>query len=220
MERAITGRCSAAVACKVKKQQTFGFSKIIRSNNLFPDKRSATWFWVVLMLVLGGLPWQSAFATSGIKNAVISFCAPNPTNPNISVGCSGCHSSNNPSNGDLIQPQANWSMSPATYSNFCPQANTPPPVTPTPTPTPTPPGVGGAPPGTPGGGSGSPGGMGAGAGGSLIDMDDDDDDHDDDDDKDMDDDDDGGATASLGSFRARVLSSRSSRGSGRSRRDR
>lgn len=154
-------------------------------------------FALSLIAIVSCFFMQNAMATSGIANAVMSFCAPNPTVPDVS-SCSACHSTTNNRGPNDLTPAGRWSLSTASYSNFCPAVNNPPP-TPTPPPTPNPPPTPTPPPGM----SPSPTpGMGMGRGGSI---DDDDDDYEDDDDDDYEDDDDDGGSAS--SFRSRSRSS-------------
>ncbi|WP_455205669.1 hypothetical protein [Kaarinaea lacus] len=144
---------------------------------------------------------QNAMANSRIASAVMSFCAPNPTVPDVS-SCSACHSTTNNRGPNDLTPAGRWSLTTTGYSNFCPPSNTPPP-----TQTPNP-GTNPAPnPAPPPGMSPSPTpGMGMGRGGRI-------DDDDDDDDNDYEDDDDDGGSAR--SFRSR---SRSSFGSASRRR--
>lgn len=142
------------------------------------------------------LPTQS-FATSGIASAVAAACAPNPTVPDVG-SCSACHSTTNNRGPNDLTAAGMWSLSPATYSNFCPNAAPPPAPPPAPVPPPTtpPPGMSPAPP-TPG--------MGMGSGYD----DDDDDEGDDDDDDEMEDDDDDGGSGALRSLRNRLNALRS-----------
>lgn len=150
----------------------------------------------------------SAWATSGIANSVAAFCAPSATVPPVS-SCSSCHATTNNRGPNDLTAAGTWSLSTATYSNFCP-GNTPAPPAPSPAPTPAPtPGMGMG-MGTPGSG-----GIGMGRGGDDDDDDDDGDHDDDDDDEARDDDDDDGASSV--SSRIRRLGSRSS-GRGRSNR--
>jgi len=142
------------------------------------------------------LPTQS-FATSGIASQVAAACAPNPTVPDVG-SCSACHSTTNNRGPNDLTAAGQWSLSSATYMQFCPTSTTP---APTPTPPPTtqptpPPGMSPA-PSTPG--------MGRGSGGSS----DDDDDGDDDDDHEMEDDDDDGGSGALRSSRSRLSTLRS-----------
>lgn len=135
---------------------------------------SLSFFLIGLSLLF--VPTQSAFATSGIANTVMGFCAPTPTVPDVG-SCSACHMTTNESVNDLnaagMQAQA------GNYVFFCPNT-TPTPTTPPTTPTTPPPGApGSTPPDT---------GMGMGLGA--------DDDDDDDDEAEMDDDDDSPAPAS------------------------
>ena len=138
------------------------------------------------------LPTQS-FATSGIASAVAAACAPNPTVPDVG-SCSACHSTTNNRGPNDLTAAGQWSLSPATYMQFCPTTTTPPDPTPTPPVTPTPPPSMSPAPPTPG--------MGRGSGGSMDD--DDDDEGDDDDDDEMEDDDDDGGSGALRSLRNRL----------------
>ena len=139
------------------------------------------------------LPTQS-FATSGIASQVAAACAPNPTVPDVG-SCSACHSTTNNRGPNDLTAAGQWSLSSATYMQFCPASTTPvpPPTTPPPTTEPTPPpGMSPAPP-TPG--------MGRGSGGSRDD--------DDDDDDEMEDDDDDGGSGASSSLRSRLSTLRS-----------
>lgn len=101
-----------------------------------------------LLLALFLLPFGSANSTSGIARQVSNSCAPAATSPDVG-SCSACHSSGNPSMGDLNA--AGMQSQSGNFAFFCP-ASTP---TPTPTPIPTPtPGNGSA---VGGGGSGMSG---------------------------------------------------------------
>lgn len=151
------------------------------------------------------LPVQS-FATSGIASAVAAACAPNPTVPDVG-SCSACHSTTNNRGPNDLTAAGQWSLSPATYMQFCPTTNTPPTPTPPPTTEPTPPP--GMSPATP-----TPG-MGRGSGGRVDD--DDDDDGDDDDDHEMEDDDDDGGSGALRSLRSRLSALRARIRANRSR---
>lgn len=125
--------------------------------------------------VLTLLPISSAMATSGIASNVAAFCAPQPTMPDVG-SCSACHSSTNNRGPNDLTAAGMWSLSQATFVNFCPTATTPPPA---PTPAPSPPTS--PPPGM----SPSPG-TGMGMSGGAMDEDEDDDDMDMDDDDDDD----------------------------------
>lgn len=119
------------------------------------------------------LPVNAAFATSGIANAVMGFCAPEPTVPDVG-SCSACHMTTNNRGPDDLNAAGMAALS-GNNAFFCPNANQTPPPTSTPPVNPTPP------PGGPG--SSTPGtGMGMGSGAEI---DDDDDDEMDDDDDDM-----------------------------------
>jgi hypothetical protein len=149
---------------------------------------------IILISIFLLLPTQS-FATSGIASAVAAACAPNPTMPDVG-SCSACHSTTNNRGPNDLTPAGQWSLSPSTYMNFCPNAAPPPAPPPSPVPPPTtpPPGMS---PTTP-----SPGmGMGSGA---RDDDDDDGDSDDDDDDRGEADDDDGGGSGALRSLRSRL----------------
>ncbi|WP_455208837.1 hypothetical protein [Kaarinaea lacus] len=140
---------------------------------------------VFLISIFIFLPTQS-FANSRIASAVAAACAPNPTVPDVG-SCSACHSTTNNRGPNDLTAAGQWSLSPSTYMNFCPNAAPPPAPAPAPTPVPpptTPPGMSPAPPST---------GMGMGSGGG----------DDDDDDEAEDDDDDGGNSASS-SLRSRL----------------
>lgn len=147
----------------------------------------------VLFLVL--FPFQSSFATSGIAAQVAAACAPSPTVPDVG-SCSSCHSTTNNRGPNDLTTAGMWSLSSATFMNFCPNATpTPPPPAPAPPASPPP----GAPGSTP-----PPTGMGSGTGGDM-------DDDDDDEEEEMDEDDDDVAPASAAgssgtrSFFSRIL---------------
>lgn len=160
------------------------------------------------------VPVTPVLATSGIANQVAAFCAPEPTVPDVG-SCSACHATTNNRGPNDLTAAGMWSLSTATFSNFCPAATTPPPVPNPPTPDPTPPST---PPGGPADPNPPPTGMGMGSGGDLDD--DDDDGDDDDDESEIDDDDDGGGSGALQRIRARLsaLRNRISRNFGRSSR--
>lgn len=145
-------------------------------------------FFISIFLLL---PTQS-FATSGIASAVAAACAPSPTVPDVG-SCSACHSTTNNRGPNDLTAAGQWSLSPSTYMNFCPNSAPPPAPPPTPVPPPTtpPPGMS---PTTP---TPTPGMGGSGARG-------DDDDDDDDDGEEADDDDDGGGSGALRSLRSRL----------------
>ncbi|WP_455200192.1 hypothetical protein [Kaarinaea lacus] len=136
------------------------------------------------------IPVDSAFATSGIANTVMGFCAPQPTVPDVG-SCSSCHTTTNNRGPNDLNAAGMAALS-GNYAFFCPNANQTPPPTTTPPATPTPP------PGGPG--NSTPGtGMGMGSG---AEMDDDDDDEMDDDDDDMTAPAPAGASGSLGRLRS------------------
>ncbi len=173
-----------------KKQYNGRVSRAVK----FGSNRLVFLSFTVLVILF---PVHQAAANPTIANAVLTACAPNPTVPDVN-SCSACHSTTNNRGPNDLTPAGQWSLSSATYSNFCPSTTTPTPnPTPTPTPTPTPPppttgmGMSSQPPST---------GIGMGRGG-------------DDDDDDAEEDDDGGSSAS--GIRSRSLGSRSLRRSSR-----
>lgn len=117
------------------------------------------------------MPVYSAFATSAIANTVMSFCAPEPTMPDVG-SCSACHSTTNNRGPNDLTAAGVQSLA-GNYAFFCPNAAPAPAPTPT-TPTTPPPGSPGASPGT--------GGMGMGSGAPDDDDDDEGPEEDDDDD--------------------------------------
>ena len=145
--------------------------------------------YLYLCLLLLIVPIQSVNATSTIANRVMAFCAPSPTVPDV-ASCSACHSTTNNRGPNDLTAAGQWSLSQATYSNFCPSAAPAPtpPATPPPPATPATPAPPTPTPGTGMSRSRRSGSMGFGSGG-VFSSDDDDDDDDDDDEREDDDDD-------------------------------
>lgn len=147
----------------------------MKSKRIFLPAGIFNSFSLTFLMVSGGLfllPVNSAFATSAIASAVMGFCNPEPTVPDVG-SCSACHTSTNNRGPNDLNAAGSAALS-GNYAFFCPSANQ------TPTPTPTPPATPTPPPGGPG--SSTPGtGMGRGSGAEVDDDDDDSKEEDDDD---------------------------------------